>query len=330
MVVLTSLLLLARYTIAHVFGEWRTSTASFLVFLLGTGLIWKVRFEFGGENQSFDEVLTSQAQSDAIVAFHDEHAQSRLLEPPKFSQVGIHLDAMKLNERGELTVAGSLWQKIPDEYGEIVPGIRLVGVLDLKLDDPLVSTHPGYSLYRWQFQGNFQAGLQVRHFPIVMDTVSLHLAPLNQASDVKFLPDLASYANLIPGAKPGINAAAFIPGWEVVLSYFEFKREANVNTSFGLILDQRASQLVFNIEVRKSIVDPLISALTPIFMGMFLIFVVVVASTIDKEAILWLRTGVGFELATAAAILLVLVLAHIEIRRGVMGTRSSIPITFAF
>ena len=119
-----------------------------------------------------------------------------------------------------------------------------------------------------------------------------------------------------PTSLPGLEKDLFLPGWTFQQSYFDYKYNT-FNTDFGRVGQQGQEvvpELYFNIVARRNFLGPFISNLIPIIVVAFMLFGLLMIGSKHSEKSGWLNFNAQDILASCAALVFVVILAHIDLR----------------
>jgi len=158
--------------------------------------------------------------------------------------------------------------------------------------------------------------ISIRNYPDVekypFDTKHLQLSiwPKHVSSDVMLVPDLESYAYILPSTLPGLSKEISHRGWVFDQTYFSLRRN-DLNVDFGL--NQKALlnanyTMKYNIILKRTLIDAFLSYCIPMIIVCLMMFsITMIKQEKDNKSIF----GV---LSYSAAMFFVISLSHHSLR----------------
>lgn len=131
------------------------------------------------------------------------------------------------------------------------------------------------------------------------------------------MPDLDSYDNLSTESRPGLEKDFVLEGWEIQKSYFSY-RDNSYNTNFGLedYSHENVPELYFNVGVKRNFITPFISYMSPLIVVALLVFADLLLISKKEEDVSYSGFSSSGVLGYCAALLFVLIIAHVSLREN--------------
>lgn len=284
------------------FGLWTVSIAAGLAALAAMGVIWFVTITGTGATAEED----SRGLGDIAV--------SSAGTAPVFA--GVFVQSVEFTGANDVNVSGLAWQQQrSDESSLGPPGFVLPEADEALFVEQYRQVTGNSTRVGWAFTASLRQSFDYSRYPLDRETVWLRLWTADYAADAPLLPDLTSYTTLAPSTKPGVERTFIVEGWTVEASSFSY-RDNRYNTNFGL-RDQAGApsiELYFNVHLKRSFLDALMSQLVPLLVVALLLFGVLLITTEERI----LSETLGFStlavLGYCAALFFVVIVSHNDLR----------------
>jgi hypothetical protein len=248
------------------------------------------------------------------------NGQNNHKESLVYIPTGIFLESITFSDAHHLTIMGYIWQKyFKGIYEGIEPGVIISGAESLNLKEIFSREENGMKLMRWRFEAKIIPHFEYSRYPLEQEKISIRLLHPRLDKHIVLVPDLESYEITSPASLPGLDKELNLPGWFLVKSFFEARKE-NYMVDFGMKGRESTGNLYnlyFNIIIKKAFLDSFISHLTPLIVVAFLLFSILFISKSDPDVSKKLEAGAGKVLAFCAGLFFVVVFGHIDIRQKV-------------
>lgn len=310
---------------------WALSNAAATFATVGIALVWFVVLttppnitpndEPTGANDDVAEVVDADAGSTEIRATSSQTSTTPANgddgsgdAEPIFA--GVFVQSVEFTGSNDVNVSGIIWQKQRnDERRTEPPGFVFPEADEVVIEEQYRETNGNVTRVGWSFTVNLRQTFDYTRYPLDREAVWLRLWPSDYDAPFVMLPDLTSYETLAPSTNPGIEQNFVIEGWELEGSSFSYV-DNDYNTNFGPrnVAGESTLELYFNVLLKRSFLDALMSQLVPLLVVAILLFSVLVI-TKRKEGV---DTAIDFSalgvLGYCAALFFVVILSHTELR----------------
>ncbi len=284
-------------------GIWALSIMTGLFALLGIGLVW---------------YLTISGPSDGATSVT---RGSTAIEPPAIAagtepiSAGVFVQSVEFTGANDVTVSGIAWQELRSDEEAGPPGFVLPEADESTFTEQYREVDGNLTRVGWAFTASLRQAFDYSRYPLDRETVWLRLWPGNFSTETPLLPDLTSYTTLAASTKPGIERDFVVEGWTLDGSSFSY-RDNVYNTSFGPTdrAGEAVTELYFNVHLKRSFLDAMMSQLVPLAVVAVLLFGVLLITTEERI----LSEQLGFStlavLGYCAALFFVVIVSHNELR----------------
>lgn len=245
-----------------------TSVLALFVTVLTLFLFWDAPQNTPTKLFSIAETLSARGQS------VDSHA---------IIPTGLLLNSIEFPQPETAAVGGILWQKFPlDEKNNLQNASATPkGIVwpDAKLGTEQISPLRSYEengmlVKIWRFSIELALNRNITRFPFDMSEIKLRMRTLADTGAV-LVPDFQAYDILIPEVKPGVEETIDLTYWTIRSSFFSVDDNVERQYSGTQIIDQdKASEIIFRVQMARQSHVTLISYFLPIFIGSIMMFVV--------------------------------------------------------
>jgi hypothetical protein len=295
---------------------WGLVIFSSIVLLAGMLVIRYVVFQQTGDEEEDSVRIVDQAGLEAFLGSREELLQARHGVPAAQIPTGIFLQSAKFVGASELEVTGYVWQKFTAEMAAGVPrGVTLPGAVQSSFEEAYRHQEGDVETIGWYFRATLRQNLDVSRYPFDHGTVSVRLWSQDFDLAVILVPDLVSYALLNPTSRPGLAEDLVLSGWNISGSYFDYKF-VDYRTDFGISDSgqEHFPELQFNVELKRNLVDAILTNMIPVAVVLVMLFAILVTSTKDEEEAKMLGFNPAGVLRITSALFFIVLLAHIQLR----------------
>ncbi len=290
------------------------------------GYKWK-SVESNFDRASF-ETIENNAKLQSLIKSRKstQFGEGQLIQVP----VGFFIQSFSFVNANDVNFIGYIWIKYPKTYTDkrykeefIFP--EEVYSNTTKTEHIYTDKKDDYLVKGWYFDVIVREKYDYSKYPLDFQTTWLRLWSKEFIHDEKiiFVPDFDSY---VPEALAkmhfGLDKDIVPGGWILEKTFYSIK-DQEYDTSFGL---RKANQpriyweMYYNIGVKRSLVDALITDLVPLFFTTILLFALIVSASNEPTR----KERFGFNttntIAICASLLFIVVLLHIQIRRQFVGS----------
>jgi hypothetical protein len=299
---------------------WAASAAISMLLAAGIGFCWKVALTHDSVSGGDGIRVGDRATLHRVMNSFTRLSSDRHTEAPVYIPTGIFLETASLNASGDLSLSGYLWQKYRlGEQDSISRGFTIAGASVLEAEKNGSITENGWEVVRWRFRCTVPQDIDHSKYPLEQARLDFAILHKDLNHNVVLVPDLASYDFLNPTALPGLRKGLALPGWRLIRSYFELRKD-RYDTSFGLdrpLMKENFPSFHFNIVIRRVFVDAFLSNLTALIIVAILLFTLLMITSRDEKLVGFMQAGSGRILSICAAMFFVTAFSHVDIRRRV-------------
>lgn len=304
-----------RYESAAVL--WSAAVFASSVFITGIGTLWWIeRSVTSGRDRV---LLVDQAGVANFVADRERRAEKTHLLPPARLPTGIFVQSIAFTTPHTVAVSGYVWQKYDMrtlrglEQGIVLP--EWVPEQDV-LQEAYRRIEGNVEIVGWFFKATLREPADYRKFPVDSHEIRIRLWPKVRDANVILVPDLDAYRYVIPTSLPGLERGFMLPGWRVTRVFFAYSTH-DYGTDFGLATvgaSEGHPELSLYVAIERNLVDAIISNLVPLFVAALMLFAMLIIDTRDQTKAKRFGFSTSTVLSTSAALLFVMLLAHVQIR----------------
>jgi hypothetical protein len=275
-----------------------------------------------------EQLTTAQEVTEALAV--DGSLRERVMVP-----TGLFIQSFDFVNANEANVTGLIWQRIrldqlaPDGVRD-VPGKVHPGVLfpeQVRTNDTaLIEQYRREQrdpegrpelVIGWAFDVTVRQHFNYRKYPLDRHDLWLRLWPREFDKDVVLVPDLAAYDRTGRRDVFGYDHD-IVPGtWKIEDTFFSYRRKC-YDTRFGIrdyVGQYNFPELHFSITLSRRFGNAFVVALVPLISVMVLLFSVLVMATGDRDKASMLGFNASGAIGGASALLFVVMLAHVSLRR---------------
>ncbi len=218
---------------------------------------------------------------------------------------GIYIQHMKFITENQLEMTAYIWQRYFDTiHDEISRGFVLPQAAVTKIAEVYHTKEHDTETIIWQVRATINQRILYVKYPFDIKDIQIQISHKDFNQKIILVPDLASYKIIHPTALPGLSKEVYLPGWFIANSYFGYKI-TDYDTAFGLysygplgiykqIEKCNQPELYYNITAQRFLLNTLVADLLPLAIIAFLLFVILVSSTVQGYAVLGSCASVFF------------------------------------
>jgi hypothetical protein len=247
---------------------------------------------------------------------------------------GIYIQSLKFFSSTEVNLTGYIWQQYTDGVNDqYKPKPGVVGFVlpeqvqsgsDIEPREVYRKRQENTEVIGWYFESTLRQPFDYYLYPFDHKTVWVRLWPREFAGSVVLTPDLDAYDATGVDDIFGIENQIVLGAWERDVTYFDYKPTC-YDTNFGIknYVGQRGfPELYYNFVIKRKSRNAFVVYLLPLFLVAALLYsaqMTVTARPDQAERHGFNTSGV---LGTCAALVFVVLLAHIQLREQFAGASS--------
>ncbi len=309
-----------QFQIRPIVTLWARVIILSLLLVCAAGTIEWLTYSHFGENGELATKIVDHNGMDSVLNSLRDARKSNQKKPPIFIPSGIYLQTVEFSAPHHLFVTGYFWQKFTTaQKHQNLVGFHLPTAISSNISEAYRLQEGAVETVGWYFEATLRQNMNFTKYPFAHETVGIHLWPKTVNAGIVLVPDLDSYNFLDPTSLPGLKKHLQLHGWTINRSFFSFKTN-EYDTDFGIsgFHDSETSpELRFNLEIRRNLLDSMISHIIPIILVATLLFVVLVTSTKDDVEAKRLGFNPSGVMRLSSGLLFVLLVSHIQLRTAI-------------
>ncbi len=321
-VIVLSLLsvLLTRAYLGGLRRIWTLMLTISLLFMCGIAFIWHLTIRDPINEEKRVVTIVDRAGLDNFLTSLKKSMGDSAGHPPVFIPTGLFVQSMEFSNANNTILTGYVWQKFQvNDHDQIERGFlfpELSSSDDMEIEEQFRRIEGNVETVQWYFRVVLRERFDYSHYPFDKANIWIRLWSKDFNNNVILIPDLEAYTLINPTSLPGLEKDLFLPGWTFQESYFDYKYNT-FTTDFGKISHrghETLPEMYFNIVARRNFLGPFISNLIPIIVVSFMLFGLLMIGSKHSEKSSWLNFNAQDILASCAALVFVIILAHIDLR----------------
>ena len=323
---------------------WRGNPKSFWIASLSISLllaaeisyIWYFSLTENSYRTAEDIEIDDRIGLRSFLDEYTEMAEQSNQKPPLYIPTGIFIRTIKFEEANNVFVTGHIWQRYSrGEHDDISRGFMMpeaITATDLGRWEEVYRYQDGdEEVIGWYFEVTLRQRFDYSKYPFDSKEIRIRLLPQQVSREVILIPDLESYTDLLPRARPGLEQDLVLPGWNVKRSFFEYQLRS-YGTNFGIstyIPQQRVPELYFTVIATRNFLTVFISNFMPILVVSIMMFSIqlIISHKVQEEET---RKFTALEIISVGGGLLFIVLLDQLNLRGSIVTASLIYIEYIY
>ncbi len=223
----------------------------------------------------------------------------------RYIPTGIFVNNLQFVASNQIQVSAYIWQRFTDGLHDMIPrGFILPQSTETKVTEISRIKEGNTETILWEVYAKLGQFLHFAKYPFDTKTLRIQLWHRYIKKNIVLVPDLDSYQLINPRSLPGIDADAYLPGWNIIASNFGYQT-VNYSSNFGSysvgpfgiyksVDKSDVPELHFDILVTRRLIDTLVSDLLPIAVIAVLLFVILLTSIQQKFAVIGSCASVFF------------------------------------
>ena len=299
---------------------WIVTLVVSALFLAGIAFIWHLTIRDPLTQTKRTVTIVDRAGLDHFLTSLKKSQDTPADEEPVFIPTGIFIQSMEAANANNTILTGYIWQRFTlGKHDHVQRGVlfpEMSSADDMEIEERFRRREGDTERITWFFRVVLRERFDYSHYPFDKANLWVRLWSADFNHPVFLIPDLESYPLINPTSLPGLDRDLFLPGWTFEESYFDYKYN-RFTTDFGKAThrgQETLPELYFNIVARRNFLGPFISNLIPLIVVAFMLFGLLLIGTKHSEKSGWLNFNAQDILASCAALIFVIILAHIDLR----------------
>lgn len=171
-----------------------------------------------------------------------------------------------MTERNEVRVTGILWHIYNKDLPQVSREFWFPDSSDTKLKEIYRTENGADEVVGMGFDASLRQTFDNHIYPFDDVAIRLRIRPRQVLGSQVYVPDLAAYDVVIPGAVPFVANNISIPGWEVVQTYFTTQVHG-YGMDYGLhgrAIDSSVRDLVLTVKLKRKWLENFLSVIIPV------------------------------------------------------------------
>lgn len=297
----------------------RIMDSAFLSVVLTVGIVavWNVQYRLDPNPVSQESAISNSAVVKEFMREYSKISLQRGYAPPRYLPTGIFIQSIEFVNATNVSLTGYVWQRYSaSEEVPTAPQVIFAEAIVADIQPAYRSVDGEDVIQGWYFETELRERFDYAYYPFDRQSVWVRLWPQNFANNVVLVPDFESYDSLNPRSLPGLEDNFPLFGWEPELSYFDI-RINRYNSNFGqaeYLSRGTVPELYFNIDVRRSFLNPFVSHLFPLTVVLLMLFALIVTMSKNEEHSELLGFSVSSVVQSYTALFFVIIIAHVQLR----------------
>ena len=312
---------------------WIVSIISSLFFFACIAALWWVIWTYHKQHTNFIQIndkvsiykfLDSITNSAPTPGDELDYYLNYRYRKGGYVPTGIYINSIDFAQSDQIEFVGYVWQRyFEGTHDGISRGFILPHLADTPTIEEISHSKDGRTeTIMWLVRAKLNQNMEYKQYPFDIKNIQIQIWHKDFSKNIILVPDLDAYHILNPHALPGIGNNVQIIGWEIYRSMFGYDK-TSYDTNFGLysygqygvyksIDKSDLPELLFNVTAKRTLIDTIITQIIPLLVIAILLFVVILTD---------LSQGFGGLVASVAAILFGLIIAHMQFREKLSGTQ---------
>ncbi len=296
---------------------WIDSAFCAIVLALGVVSIWVLESGKSADVGTGSLLLSNQA---AVEEYKRNQATAALAarhRAPRFVPAGLFIQSIEFKSSHNVEVTGYIWHRYAEgEASDYAVGTVFPEAISTEINEAKTETVNGETLKSWYFKAELRENFTPTLYPFDRQSVWIRMWHEQLGENIKLVPDFKAYDSLNTRSLPGLEKDFVLSGWSLFQSYFEV-REKKYNTRLGSVSgtdNSAVSELYFDIELSRNLLNPFLAHLFPLAVVMLMLFAIVVTMSINRERSDLLGFNAAAVVASCSALFFVALISHVQMR----------------
>ncbi len=329
-------LLLFRVWRGSIKSLWAVSGVTSVILSAGIGYRWYLSLAESTYQTAEEIEIETPTDLESFWTKRTKIAEASNQEPPIAIPTGIFLRTLKFEEAHHVFVSGYIWQKYSQgEHDGIARGFIMpdaITATDLgRWTEAYRYQEDSVEIIGWYFEINLRQEFDYTRYPFDSKQIRLRLLAQDFHKNVILVPDFASYTQMIPRERPGLERNLFLPGWNIEKSFFEYQLKS-YDTNFGLnnyMGQDKFPELHFTLLATRHFLPVFISNFMPILVVAIMMFAIqlIISQKVQEEET---RKFTALEIISVGGGLIFIVLLDQLNLRGTIVTAGLIYLEYLY
>jgi len=274
-------------------------------FLFGIVLIVSFAFNFLEPNSGIK--IIDPAILNRYLDIQFSSAQKATAEDLTYIPTALFIQNLFFSSAHKAEISGQIWQQYPKsvkERGVVFP--EQAG--KITLEPAFEISGSDYDVIGWHFNALLFESFLLTKYPFDQELFQLRLWPLSIKDNLVLVPALEIYQEIRPDLRPALNPQMQLKSWHIAKSFFSYDpsnyfyrlNKKVFNTPYHI------PELVFNIHLKRKLLNPILLGVLPLLIIASLLFVVMVFNKTEMVV------------STCGGLFFAIALIHRSIREGLM------------
>ncbi len=297
----------------------RIIDSAFLSVVLTVGIvaIWNIQYRLDPNHTAQSSAISNSAVVREFMREYSKISLQRGYAPPRYIPTGIFIQSIEFVSASNVSLTGYVWQRyLREEDVPTEPQVIFAEAISADIEPAYTEIQGEEIVQGWYFETELRERFDYAYYPFDRQSVWVRIWPKSFTGNVVLVPDFASYDSLNPRSLPGLEDNFPLFGWEPERSYFDI-RINRYNSNFGqsdYLSRGTVPELYFNIDVRRSFLNPFVSHLFPLTVVLLMLFALIVTMSKSKEHFELLGFSVSSVVQSCTALFFVILIAHVQLR----------------
>ena len=303
---------------------WVFSYFISLIFLVILLFMW---YSIDSKKGNFNHIISDKQDLNSFLDEYNELYRNASSKKTYYIPTGVFVQSIYFIDPFTVSMTGYVWQKyannIPLSIERDFTFPQVVESADTFTKDIAYKHHNKESkVIGWYFEGYFRQDFVYDDYPLDNQEVWLKITPKSFLKNVILVPDFDAYENDSFTNVFGIDQGIVLNLYSLENTYFNYKY-LSYDTNFGdtnFDIQNNFPELNFNILLKRKYMNAFVIYLLPIFVVLILLFALLMTISNISHSKSLFDFSLSSLLGTAAALVFVAILSHIDLKRSMEGT----------
>ncbi len=300
---------------------WEESVGMSVIFASSAFLVCYCSILYDN-NKDMDLIINAEKDLNHFKIKRIQISQKVKETPPLFIPTGIYLQSIEFTNSNNCILTAYIWQKYENGFHDsLTRGFLLPEAQEAEITENYRKKVGNTEIIGWTVKATIREVFHFRDYPFDHQNFWLRLWHKDFDKNVILIPDIQAYTDYKPNKLPGIEKFIVLPSWYITHSFFGYKYNS-YNTNFGIndyVGLQNFPELYYNVFIQRDFVSVFISDLVPIVMTIAILFIALIVTYKPEETTDDVfKFNVMEIISLVAALIFVVLLAHIELRSRIV------------
>lgn len=259
---------------------WLCSAAVSFILFMGLIFSWLIINNYVAQSINKELIITDQLGLTRFLGelqdqAREVHRQQPIPLETGFLITSLSSGAISTPDKQRISFIGYIWQRYQDGiHDKIARAIRFPESFKSSITEAYRQKIDGTETVVWSVICELFESSEDRHYPFDIKNIKIMLEHPQKDLPVVLVPDLTSYVNMGPKNLPGLDTKASFAGFSPEESFFTYKSTSS-SATVGFKKDAATTfDLVFNIVLKRKLVNPFIIFVIPLLVILISIFLI--------------------------------------------------------